>query len=83
MSDERDHFSRLNQRLQTEFKDLAPAIVRVIVEEWGDQRLTVPGFRTLQRLQRDDLIRRRHRGNVTETALYFSVSESTVRRAIE
>lgn len=75
-------FVNLSARMQGRFGSLAEQIMHEIVSEWGGGVVRVPDMKAMNRLRRNELIKQKHRGNVTETALYFSVSESTVRRVL-
>ena len=70
--------------LQSEFGNLAPQIIRVIVSIAGGCRITVPDLEDLYRAERNRRIRNEFTGgNLQELAIKYRLKVRQVRRIVQ
>ena len=71
-------------RLQREFGNMAPTIIKVMVETVGGLRLTFPDSQDLYRAERNRRIRNEFTGfNYEELAIKYRLKRLQVRRIIQ
>ncbi|MGE0156724.1 MAG: Mor transcription activator family protein [Geobacter sp.] len=71
-------------RLQREFGNLAPLIIKVMVDSIGGLRITFPDLQDLYRQERNRLIRNEFTGfNHEELAIKYRLKARQVRRIIQ
>lgn len=75
---------RLYSRYCTDFGDASGrAIFKVLIEELGGMRVTVPSRQELDRMERDQRIKNMFNGyNQQELAILFGLSETHIRRIL-
>ena len=82
--DNREMLSQCFQRFCHEFGEASgQKIIKVIIEELGGLRVTIPDVKVLCREERDRKIRAYFNGvNHKEIAIRYQISESQVRRIL-
>jgi len=77
-------FESFLDRVSLEFGvENAAVIYRIMIEEMGGARVTVPTLKDLDRVRRDDRIRKAFRGNNHgELAIRFDLTETHIRRIL-
>ncbi len=82
--DSREHLTRLADRYKQEFGlEMGLRIQRILIEELGGLRLTIPDIRELAKEERNERIRAAFTGaNHEELALRFGCSVRHVRRIV-
>jgi len=73
-------FRQINQRFE---QPIAQDCIKLIINEMGGLRITIPSWKVLQRQDRDLKIRNLFNGkNIQELALRFDLSETQIRRIV-
>lgn len=76
--------SQLFSRLQGEFGNMAPQIIKVMVEVVGGYRITFPDFQDLYRAERNRRLRNEFNGaNYDELAIKYRLRVRQVRRIVQ
>jgi len=78
------YFEQFVKRLYEEIGNVfGERVLRILIEEIGGLRVSIPDFRELERKERNKKIKNKFNGaNVKEIAYYFNISESQVRRIV-
>lgn len=83
-TDNTEAIEQLFARLQREFGNLAPLIIKVMVDSIGGLRITFPDLQDLYRQERNRLIRNEFTGfNHEELAIKYRLKTRQARRIIQ